>query len=150
MGTFPQTFPKSANVLNRGIHWEGKVQSLISYSPVEPRYFIAVRKTTFLFSASGLRTFSSTSSAAHLPISIRGGSTVVSCGNTMVDSSVPENPATATSSGTRRPSSRRRFMAPMASVSVKAYTASKSTSCCTRRSTAAAPSANVIPVLMIS
>ena len=124
--------------------------SATAYSPVDALHFISVRSTILRFSTSGLRTFSSTSSAARCPISVSGGSTVVSFGYTIVDSSVPENPATATSSGMRRPSSRSRFMAPMASVSVKAYTASNSMPLRSSSSTAAAPSAKVMPVLMTS
>ena len=100
MGTFAETFPKSANVLNR---FSGRVSqnvtticngygknavasygcfdfTLAFYSPVEALHFISVRSTMRRFSASGLFTFSSTSSAARRPISPSDGSTVVSFG----------------------------------------------------------------------
>lgn len=67
-----------------------------------------------------------TKRAAFCPISNCGGSTVVSCGLTIVLSSVPEKPATATSSGMRRPTDFNLFMAPIASVSVNAKMASMS------------------------
>ena len=95
------------------------------YSPVDSLHCIVVFSTTCLSSISGLLIFSITSSAAFLPISSSGGSMVVICGDTMVDSSVPEKPATKISSGTRLPKARSRFCAPIAKVSVKAKTASK-------------------------
>ena len=149
LGTLPQTFPKSANVLRLAYECLGShclSWPFFIYSPVEALHFLSVCNTILRFSASGLRSFSSTRVAAHSPILMRGGSTVVSCGYTMEESSVPENPATMTSSGIRSPSSRRRFIAPMASVSVNAYTASKEMFCRTRLSMALAPSAKVIPV----
>ena len=66
------------------------------------------------------------------------GSTVVSCGLTMVQRFVPEKPATATSLGTFLPIDFKRFIAPMASVSVKAKMASVLS--WRNLSTAAAPS----------
>ena len=71
---------------------------------------------------------------------------VVICGETIVDSSVPEKPATNISSGTRLPKARSRFCAPIAKVSVKAKTASNSTLLYIRRSIASAPSFIAIDV----
>ena len=117
---------------------------------VDARSFMQASKVTVRFGAEGRRIFSKTSSAATCPISRRGCSTVVSCGFTMVDRIVPEKLAMPTSSGILTCRSLSSFMAPMASVSVKAKIASKDTSEARRRWAASFPFSIVTPVLMTS